>query len=130
MAAVDVLPPTAVPSAEPIRPFSSWKTPSGAKPLIMGDAHTTGLESVAFDPKKHLQYTPPSRVRTMEELGYSEHRGVSPIGVSEPFPLFSPEAIQKMRQEVLSPQVWDKYRVTSNLSQCQLRGYASEYVHA
>lgn len=131
MAAVDVLPPTGVPTAPALRPFSSWKTPSGAKPLISENAATTATaaadsETVTFDAKKHLSYTPPSKVHSMTELGYSEYRGVSPVGVSEPFALFSPEAVQKMRAEVLSPHVWDKYRVTSNLSQCQLRGYAAE----
>ncbi|KKK22546.1 hypothetical protein AOCH_004529 [Aspergillus ochraceoroseus] len=63
---------------------------------------STASEKVSFEPSKHLAYTPPSKVHTMEELGYPGSRGVSPIGVSEPFPLFSTEAIQQMRKEVLS----------------------------
>lgn len=81
---------------------------------------------VAFEPSKHLKYTPPSKVYTMNELGYPDSRGVSPIGVSEPFPLFSGEAIEQMRKEVLSDKVVSKFGHSSDLAQCQLRGFAAE----
>lgn len=83
-------------------------------------------ERVTFDPSKHLVYTPPQKVWTMKELGFDENRGISPVGVSEPFPLFSEEAVKQMREEVLSENVWKHYRYSSNLSPCQLRGYAAE----
>lgn len=81
---------------------------------------------VAFNPSKHLKFTPPSKVYTMNELGYPESRGVSPVGVSEPFPLFSAEAIQQMRKEVLSDEVAAKFQHSSDLAQSQLRGFAAE----
>lgn len=81
-------------------------------------------ESVKFDAKKHLEYTPPHKAHTMKELGYDDDAGVSSVGVSEPFPLFSAEAIKCMREEVLRNEVWEEYRFSSNLAQCQLRGYA------
>ncbi|PYI06606.1 hypothetical protein BO78DRAFT_429600 [Aspergillus sclerotiicarbonarius CBS 121057] len=87
---------------------------------------TLAREHVSFDPSKHLAHTPPSKVHTMKELGYPDSRGVSPIGVSEPFPLFSAEAIQLMREEVLSDEVFSKHKYSSNIAQCQLRGYAAE----
>lgn len=62
----------------------------------------------------------------MEELGFSGSKGVSPIGVSEPFSLFSAEAVQQMRKEILNPEVRKKYEYSSDLAQCQLRGYAAE----
>ncbi|KAL2809937.1 hypothetical protein BJX63DRAFT_423418 [Aspergillus granulosus] len=83
-------------------------------------------EKVFFDPSKHLNFTPPSKVYSMEELGYPKSRGVSPVGVSEPFPLFSAEAIQQMRKEVLSDEVFSKWKYSSELAQCQLRGYAAD----
>lgn len=81
---------------------------------------------VAFQPSRHLNYTPPSKVYTMNELGYPDSRGVSPVGVSEPFPLFSGEAIEQMRKEVLSDEVTTKFGHSSDLAQCQLRGFAAE----
>ncbi|KAL2852867.1 hypothetical protein BJY01DRAFT_259690 [Aspergillus pseudoustus] len=83
-------------------------------------------EKVPFEPSKHLNFMPPSKVYSMEELGYPQSRGVSPIGVSEPFPLFSAEAIQQMRKEVLSDEVFSKWKYSSELAQCQLRGYATD----
>jgi hypothetical protein len=62
----------------------------------------------------------------MAELGYPERRGVSPVGVSEPFPMFSAEAIQTMRKEALREEVFAKYHCSSDLAKGQLRGYAAE----
>ncbi|KAL4798909.1 hypothetical protein BDV19DRAFT_402186 [Aspergillus venezuelensis] len=83
-------------------------------------------QKVSFEPSKHLEFKPPSKVHSMKELGFAEDRGVSPIGVTEPFPLFSAEAIQQMRNEVLSDEVFAKWSYSSELSQCQLRGYAED----
>ncbi|QQK44749.1 Aminopeptidase 2 [Penicillium digitatum] len=62
----------------------------------------------------------------MEELGFSGSKGVSPVGVSGPFSLFSAEAVHQMRKGVLNPEMGKKYEYSSNLAQCQLRGYAAE----
>jgi hypothetical protein len=83
-------------------------------------------EKVAFCADNHLNFTSPPKVFTMKELGFPENKGVSPVAVSEPFQLFTPEAIQQMRAEVLSKQVWENCQYSSNLSQCQLRGFAPE----
>ncbi|PKX93056.1 uncharacterized protein P174DRAFT_373107 [Aspergillus novofumigatus IBT 16806] len=83
-------------------------------------------EFVEFDPAKHLNFTPPSKVYTMAELGYPERRAISPVGVSEPFPMFSAEAIQVMRKEALREEVFVKYHCSSDLAKGQLRGYAAE----
>lgn len=79
-----------------------------------------------FDPKKHIEYTPPSKIHTMRDIKLPENTGVSPMAVSEPFPLFTTEAIHRMRSEVLSKEVWENFRYSSNLSQSQLRGFASK----
>lgn len=97
-----------------------------SKPIIPVKSDLAPCDRVAFDPAKHIKFTPPSKVWTMEELDYAEGQGISPVGVSEPFPLFSEEAVQQMRAEILDEKVWDKYKFSSNLSQCQLRGYAPE----
>jgi len=80
-----------------------------------------------FDPKKHLNFTPPTKVFTMKDIGLPEDTGVSPLAVSEPFPLFTPEAIMRMREEVLSHDVLTKCQYSSNIAQSQLRGYADKY---
>lgn len=101
---------------------------SKSKPIIPVKSDLAPCDRVSFDPAKHIKFTPPSKVWTMQELDYPEGKGISPVGVSEPFPLFNEEAVKQMRAEILDEKVWDKYKYSSNLSQCQLRGFAPEYV--
>ena len=81
-----------------------------------------------FDPKTHLGFTPPSRIYSMKDLDLAEDTGVSPVAVSEPFPLFTQQAIDCMRSEVMSRSVWDNCQYSSNLAKCQLRGFAPKFV--
>ncbi|KAL8709119.1 MAG: hypothetical protein Q9220_006140 [cf. Caloplaca sp. 1 TL-2023] len=100
--------------------------PSGWKPVIDPvDADKVAIGD--FDPKKHIQYEPPAKVHTMKDLNLPENTGISPVAVSEPFRLFSIDAIHRMRAEVLSQNVWDNCQYSSNLAQCQLRGFAAKY---
>ena len=128
MASADVMSmSTANQSFEPLEgPELAKRKRSGDKPLI----DLSGIESVVkvpFDAEKHLSFDPPSRVYTMKDLGLPEDIGVSPVAVSEPFRLFTEDAILQMRAEVLSKNVWDYCQYSSNLAQCQLRGHAPDY---
>lgn len=80
---------------------------------------------ISFDPAKHLKFEHPEKVWSMAELGMAD-KGVSPVAVSEPFSLFTQDAIQQMRAEVLSKPVWDNCKYSSNIAHCQLRGFAPE----
>ncbi|KAI1652885.1 hypothetical protein F4813DRAFT_288043 [Daldinia decipiens] len=80
-----------------------------------------------FNPARHLSFKELPKVYTMKELGFDEDAGVSPIAVSEPFPLFTEEAVMRMRKEVLSHEVLSNCQYSSNLAQCQLRGFANKY---
>lgn len=82
--------------------------------------------SDSFDPSKHLNFVPPSKVHLMEEIGFSNSRGVSPVAVSEPFHLFTQEAVMRMRGEVLSKVVRDNFCVDSYLGKNMIRGYADK----
>ncbi|KAL8730426.1 MAG: hypothetical protein Q9166_004064 [cf. Caloplaca sp. 2 TL-2023] len=96
------------------------------KPVI-DSIPTEKVASGDFDPKTHIQYEPPVRVHTMKDLNLPENTGISPVAVSEPFRLFTTEAVHRMRAEVLSQDVWDNCQYSSNLAQCQLRGFAAQY---
>ncbi|KAL3417862.1 hypothetical protein PVAG01_10872 [Phlyctema vagabunda] len=80
-----------------------------------------------FNPSKHIIYDEPTNVLTMEDIGYPANSGVSPVAVSDPFPLFSSEAIDIMRSEVLAPEVIEDYSFSSDLSAQQVRGYAPKH---
>jgi len=79
-----------------------------------------------FNPNQHLQYEEPTRVHTMEDIGFPASKGVSPVAVSEPFRLFSEDAVNIMRSEIFDPEVQAKYSYTSDIAPKQLRGYAPE----
>ncbi|KAF9876556.1 hypothetical protein CkaCkLH20_05964 [Colletotrichum karsti] len=87
---------------------------------------------IDFDASKHVCFEPPKRTYTMEEWGYGD-QGVSPIASSDPFPLFTPEAVQQVRRELFSEQVLDKCQFSSTFTKNQLRGYSREaapFIHA
>lgn len=80
---------------------------------------------MAFDTEKHLNFKEPSKIWTMDEIGMND-RGVSPVAVSEPFSLFTPEAIHQMRAEVLSKGVINNCLYSCELNDTMLRGFAAE----
>ncbi|CAG9998248.1 unnamed protein product [Clonostachys byssicola] len=82
----------------------------------------------AFTPSKHLIYSPPSKVWSLRDLGYPDSQGISPFGVSEPFRLFSDDAIDEMRRELFTNRnIWTDHRFSSKYAECQLRGYARDH---
>lgn len=95
------------------------------RPIVENVMPSQGNMTSAFDPAKHLAFTPPSQIIKMKDLGFSETVGVSPVAVSEPFQMFSSEAIQQMRAEILKPEVMEQCNYRSNIAACQLRGYSS-----
>lgn len=64
----------------------------------------------------------------MKDLGLPEDTGISSVAVSEPFSLFTEEAVHRMRVEVLSEEVMANCQYSSDLAQCQLRGFAAKSV--
>lgn len=93
------------------------------RPIITGQASKRKLENVEFNPKQHLAFEEPESVLMMTDIGYSEDTGISPVAVSQPFPLFSTEAVQKFRDECLSDDVFAHNMFKSNIAACQMRGY-------
>ena len=102
------------------------KTKPGVKELAIKAVGT--MESRLFDAAIDLEYTEKPNVHTMKDLGLPEGTGVSPIAVSEPFKLFSEQAVHRFRDEVLSPRVRKDFGFASNIAPYQLRGYAAQYV--
>lgn len=87
--------------------------------------------STLFDPSIHMNYEPPEKQFTMASLGLKG--GISPVGVSSPFPLFTLEGVAELRREILSPEVIDKYTVTSKLAAFQGREFPEKvapFVHS
>lgn len=79
-----------------------------------------------FNASKHLSYKHPEQIISMRDIGFPEDRGISPMAVSQPFPLFSKEAIGRMRGEIFKAPVMENCKFTSDLAACQLRGYSQK----
>ncbi|GAA6044309.1 hypothetical protein JCM8097_002874 [Rhodosporidiobolus ruineniae] len=78
--------------------------------------------AAAFDPALHLCHQAPESKITMAELAL-EGKGISPIGVTAPFPLFTQAAVEEFRREILSTEVLDKYSVEWELAPMQAREF-------
>lgn len=94
--------------------------------LVIDRMSDKPLTTDEFDPKKHIDFVPPSKIHSMSDLKLPEGTGVSSVAVSEPFQLFTQEAVTRMRAEILSKEVMENCRYSSNLAQCQLRGFAAK----
>lgn len=111
--------------------------PSPAPPIVIGPATkkatrpsnklpqfliegTSITKKESFDPKEHLNFELPKKIYTMKEIGLEGH-GISPNAVSEPFPLFTEEAIKQMRAEIFSETVLESCQYTSTFNKNMIR---------
>ena len=76
----------------------------------------------AFDPKKHLAFQEPKKLYTFEDLNLPP-AGISNCAVSEPFPLFSEDAVKQLRAEVFSERVVNSYHCQTSPTSGIIRGY-------
>ncbi|KAL1874761.1 hypothetical protein VTK73DRAFT_180 [Phialemonium thermophilum] len=95
----------------------------GIPDFLINEAKQTKPE--AWNPEKHIAYEPPAKVVTMKEIGLEGH-GISPVAVSDPFPLFSQEAVAQMRREIFSEPVLENCRYSSTFSANMVRGMGHE----
>lgn len=79
---------------------------------------------VQFNPSIHLSISKPAYQLSMADLGLSI--GISPVAVTAPFSLFTKEAVDIMRREILCPEVLKRYSFASSINQYQVRGFHSE----
>ncbi|EMC91152.1 hypothetical protein BAUCODRAFT_316286 [Baudoinia panamericana UAMH 10762] len=97
------------------------------KPIIHRQTAKRKLDNVAFDPTRHIAFQPPESIMMLKDIGFEGKSPLSPVAASQPFRMFSAECIEKFRDEVLSDDVMKNCSHKSNLSACQLRGYAPKY---
>lgn len=85
------------------------------------------VEKEPFDAQKHVAYQPPKHIFSMKDIGL-EGQGVSPNAVTEPFKLFSQDAIKQMRAEIFSEDVLDNCQYSSPFVKRTVRGMGPKYV--
>ncbi|KAL2860048.1 hypothetical protein BJX68DRAFT_251870 [Aspergillus pseudodeflectus] len=118
-------PPLPLPTTAPtvIGPTTK-KATRPTRPLprsLIENARIADSEKVPFTPSVHLAYSPPSKIHKMADFGL-EGAGISPNAISEPFPLFTPEAIRQMRGEIFSEAVLEHCRFSSSFCANMIRG--------
>lgn len=95
----------------------------GIPDFLIDEARQT--EPVRWDAEKHLAYEAPAKIVTMKEIGLEGH-GISANAVTDPFPLFSKEAIIQMRREIFSEPVLENCRYSSTFNANMIRGMGHE----
>lgn len=112
---IDVEPPTV------IGPSTKKATrPSNKLPQSLIEGAKIAKRDV-FDPAKHLGFQPPTSIYTMKQIGLEGH-GISPHAATEPFPLFTQEAIAQMRAEIFDENVLAECQYSSTFNKNMVRG--------
>ena len=91
-----------------------------------------GPSKVKFDPKLHLNYTPPTKVYTLSELGVPDI-GTSNLATTGPFQLATEAAVVELRRELLQPNTVNRRMHWWPRSPACLRGFTKEeapFTHA
>jgi len=124
----NTLPPAMAPTSPPqfapapIGPKIKGPTrPAEQLPQYMVD-EGRNVQRVEFNPKKHLNLSRPDRTVSMEDIGLGG-QGISPTAVSDPFSLFTPEAIAQMRAEIFSQPVLNSCQYSSDFAKNMIRGF-------
>ena len=94
-----------------------------AKPIIREKLRPwTASTKTIFDPEQHLGFTEYPETLSLKDIGRSETAGISPVAVSQPFVLFSEDAVRVMRNEMFTNEIWDNCVYSTDFAGCQLRG--------
>ena len=112
------------PTAPPEDKYARRPTKQLPQSLIEGSRIS---DPQPWDSDKHLSFVPPAKVYSMDDLGLGG-QGISPVAISEPFSLFSAEAIRQMRAEVFSEEVLEKHQYQSSFASNMIRGECPQYV--
>lgn len=91
--------------------------------FLIEEARAT--KRVPWDADQHLAFEPPQNIVTMKDIGL-EGQGISPNAISDPFPLFTTDAMLQMRAELFSQPVLDNCRYSSDLIAEVIRGLTPE----
>ncbi|KAL4862192.1 hypothetical protein BDV12DRAFT_207365 [Aspergillus spectabilis] len=119
MAPAALLPPTLAPVVVgPTTKKATRPTKKIPKSLIEGAKVT---HKRPFTPDEHLVYEPPVKIHKMADFGL-EGAGISPNAISEPFRLFTEEAIRQMRAEIFSERVLEDCQYASSFCTNMIRG--------
>src|ERR1700749_611064 len=82
--------------------------------------------SPSFDPAEHLCFEPPKSVITLKELLLAEDNAISPVAITEPFPLFTLEGVKQMRADLFRSEVVNMHGDRTKKNCYKMRGYSKD----
>ena len=65
--------------------------------------------TIKFDADKHLAIERPAWRKTLADFGYDNSEGITEIGATAPFRLFTEDAVHLMRNDLLSKPVQENH---------------------
>lgn len=99
------------------RPFHDAKSGSSPSNFMKGTMPK-------FDPALHLNFVPPAKRYSFTELGLDAKIPPVDMCITEPFSLFTEEAVRLIRRELFQPEVFDNYMHSWARAPCVIRGVA------
>ncbi|KPM44121.1 hypothetical protein AK830_g2432 [Neonectria ditissima] len=98
------------------------------RPILKDQLSSTRVTTRSFfDAEKHLTFSTAPKVLSLKDIALPEDTGISQVACSDPFPLFSEEAIGVMRKEIFTTEVWENCMHSTEFAACQLRGHCPQY---
>jgi len=79
-----------------------------------------------FNPSQHLCFDPPKSIVTLKELLLSDKDAISPVAITEPFPLFTLEGVKQMRADLFRKEVVEKHGNRTKPHCYKMRGYSKD----
>jgi hypothetical protein len=96
-------------------------------PIIQDELRPrNAIKNMQFDPNQHLAQSPDPKTYSMTDFGVISEMAISPVAISEPFPLFTEETVQAMRGEIFTKEVWDNCKWSTEFAHCQIRDYCEK----
>ena len=79
-----------------------------------------------FNPARHLKFGAPKSIVTLKELLLPEQDAISPVAITEPFPLFTLEGVTQMRADLFRKEVVNKHGDRTKKNCYKMRGYSKD----
>ena len=103
--------------------------PMLGQPIIRDELKPrSASQTMQFDPEKHLGYASDPKTFSLSDMGVISEQSISSVAISEPFPLFTEEAVQAMRSELFTQEVWENCKFSTEFAHCQIRDYCDKCV--
>lgn len=97
-----------------------------AATLTSQTSESTSYYPPKFEAEKHLCYRTPEQIITFEDLNLNPPTATSPVAITTPFPLLSPDGVRELRADIFRREVVAKYGSLKYPGVYRIRGYGPD----